>query len=106
MVRFVRQGKTLIIQLSGELLFTNASEIKEKIKAQIQSSDERLVLDLSELEFIDSSGVGVIISLLRRMEGERVIIASPQPKVARVFEITRLEKIVPIYATLEEALKG
>lgn len=106
MVRFVRQGKTLIIQLSGELLFTNASEIKEEIKAQIQSSDERLVLDLSELEFIDSSGVGVIISLLRRMEGERVIIASPQPKVARVFEITRLEKIVPIYATLEEALKG
>lgn len=105
MVRFERKGNILIIHLAGELIFTNASEVKEEIKANIRNTDELLVLDLSELELIDSSGVGIVISLLRLMEGERVLLAAPQPKVARVFEITRLEKIVPIYATLEEALK-
>lgn len=106
MVRFERRGNILIIHIAGELVFANASEVKEEIKAQIKSTDERLILNLSDLELIDSSGVGIVISLLRLMEGERVAVAAPQPKVARVFEITRLAKIVPIYATLEEALKG
>lgn len=105
MVKFEKRQATLLVLLSGELTFTNATETKEEIKARLTLETTRIVLEISALNLIDSSGVGVIISLLRRMEGKNVILACPQPKVARIFAITRLDQIVPMFATLEEALQ-
>lgn len=92
----------LVIKLSGELTFFNSTEIKDNIKKKITEQDERLILELSKLELIDSSGVGVVISLLKKMNGKDVVLVAPKPKIARIFEITRLNQIVPILATMEE----
>lgn len=104
MVQLEYKDESLIARLEGELTYENATEIKEQIKEQISEQTARIVIDLSKLELIDSSGVGVFISLLRRMNGESVVLAAPQPQVARIFEITKLDLIMPIYATVEEAL--
>lgn len=98
------KDSNLIIQLGKELNYFNATEVKEKIKNQVTEKTEQVILILTEVEKMDSSGVGVIISLLKHMEGKKVALVNPQPNIARVFEITRLEQIIPIYATLEEAL--
>lgn len=102
MVKMEHRQRNLIVYLDGELTFFNSSEIKEKIKKRITDEEERLVLEVSALEMIDSSGVGVFISLLKRMAGKDVFIVAPQPKIKRVFEITRLDQIIPILSTLEQ----
>lgn len=105
MFEIERKQEGLIVSLKGELTFFNSSEIKEKIKAKITGDEKKLFLELSGLEMIDSSGVGVVLSLLKKMAGKEVIVVAPQAKVARVFEITRLDQIVPILPTLEQAFK-
>lgn len=101
-----RKQNNLIIHLGQELNYFNATEIKEKIKDLITEKDVQVVLVLSEVEKMDSSGVGVIISLLKYMEGREISLVNPQPKISRVFEITRLDQVIAIHPTLEEALKA
>ncbi|HHY58982.1 MAG TPA: STAS domain-containing protein [Clostridia bacterium] len=101
MLQFERRQNQLLVRLAGELTFFNSTETKEKIKEQIRGDEERLILDVSGLEMIDSSGVGVIISLLKKLDGKDLILVAPQPKIARVFEITRINQIVPILPSLD-----
>ncbi|HHU31133.1 MAG: STAS domain-containing protein [Zhaonellaceae bacterium] len=103
MVQIEQKNGDLVVYLKGELTYENTNEIKEEIKTYITKDTQRIIIELSELELIDSSGVGVFISLLRRMQGEGVFLVAPQPKVARIFEITKLNQIIPIYAKIEEA---
>lgn len=104
MVQIEQKGDNLIVHLQGELTYENTNEIKDQIKAQISDHTKNIIIELSKLDLIDSSGVGVFISLLRRMKGEGVFLAAPQPKVARVFEITKLNQIIPICNTINEAI--
>lgn len=101
MLQFERRQNQLLVRLAGELAFFNSTETKEKIKEQIRGDEERVILDVSGLEMIDSSGVGVIISLLKKLDGKDLILVAPQPKIARVFEITRINQIVPILPSLD-----
>lgn len=101
MLQFERRQNQLLVRLAGELTFFNSTETKEKIKEQIRGDEERVILDVSGLEMIDSSGVGVIISLLKKLDGKDLILVAPQPKIARVFEITRINQIVPILPSLD-----
>ncbi len=96
----------LIVRLEEELNYFNSTEIKEKIKKEVTENTEQIILILTEVKRMDSSGVGVIISLLKYMEGKKVILINPQPNIARIFEITRLNQIIEIYPSLEEALKA
>ncbi|HHW05910.1 MAG TPA: STAS domain-containing protein [Clostridia bacterium] len=102
MLQVERRQNKLYVFLSGELTFFNSTETKEKIKEQIRGDEEQVILDVSALEMIDSSGVGVIISLLKKLNGKDLIIVAPQPKIARVFEITRINQIVPILPSLDQ----
>lgn len=105
MVKIERRQDRLVVFLEGELTFYNSSDIKEQIKREITGDEEQLILEFSGLTMIDSSGVGIIISLLKAMNGKDLIVAAPPPKIARVLEITRMNQIVPIVNTLDEALQ-
>ena len=105
MLKIEKYKSNLLVYLAGALTYENTTEVKEEIKAHISSDITKIILELSKLDLIDSSGVGVFISLLKRMDGEGVLLAAPQPRVGRIFEITKLNQIMPIFATLEEALK-
>jgi anti-sigma B factor antagonist len=104
MVQIQNQDDILTVHLEGELTYENTTDIKDEIKSHILSNTKKVIIELSKLDLIDSSGVGVFISLLRKMNGEGVSLAAPQPRIARVFEITKLDQIIPIYKTLDEAL--
>lgn len=105
MLRIERRQNRLYVYLDGELTFFNSTETKEKIKEQIRGDEEQLILEVSGLEMIDSSGVGVIISLLKKLDGKELIVVAPQPKIARVFEITRIDQIVPILPSMDQINK-
>ena len=103
MVKIEQRQDRLVVFLEGELTFYNSSDIKEQIKRAITGNEEQLILEFSGLTMIDSSGVGIIISLLKKMNGKDLIVVAPPPKIARVLEITRIDQIVPIASTLDEA---
>jgi len=78
-------------------------DIKEDLFVDISEQDS-VVLNLTKVNFVDSSALGLIVSLFRRVDRRFVVCGCISPVMA-VFELTRLHKIFPIYESVEEALK-
>lgn len=63
-----------------------------------------LVIDLSEVSLLDSTGLGVLLKCNERTGGGRVRLVAPSPQLRKVFAIVALDQVLPIFATLTEAL--
>ncbi len=101
------KGKNLVAYLYGELDHHYASEIREKIDSQIHSSNpDKLILDFSNVTFMDSSGIGVVMGRykLMRSKGGHVVLAAVNSKIEKLIEVSGLRKIIPEFKTLGEAL--
>lgn len=85
--------------------FVNAPEFQRALDAK-RAETPWLVLNLEEVRFIDSSGLGRIVAALRacRAQGGEMVIASVQPTVKTLFDLVHLTDIVEIYADQDEAL--
>jgi len=97
---------TAIIDFHGELDNYTASRAKETLRAWLDEGYLHLILNLRCLDFIDSTGLSVLISTVRRaheLHGT-IRMVSPVYHVRRIFEITRLTLAFPIDASSEEAL--
>ena len=69
-----------------------APEFKREIDAQVGESNRLVLLDLSDVQFMDSTGLGVLVSLLKRLgNGGRIAVIGAAPPVTKLFQITRLE---------------
>jgi anti-sigma B factor antagonist len=84
------RGRTLY-RLSGELDALNSAHLRTVLIEQADD-DRDVVLDLSQVAFIDSSGIGVLVGALKRFEasGRRLVFRSPTPALKRVFDMTGL----------------
>ncbi len=96
------------LKFKGEVTFERSNQLKEDAKKQLSKKNklESLILDLSEVPYVDSSGVGVILSLFKfmRLKGGSLAVAHPNEKINRVFEVTKMTEIIPVYEITEEAL--
>lgn len=81
-----------------------AVTFKERVGELILQGDRRLVLDLARVEFLDSSGLGVLVALLKRTGGEGALaLAGLRPAVSRLLQLTRLDRVFGIHDTVEQA---
>ena len=98
---------TLVIAVKGEIHSTTAPEFSERLNDAIAGGATAVVLDLTEVEFIDSTGLSVLLNGLRRITraGGRMVIACANPTVLRLFEITRLDSTFEILASCDEAIQ-
>lgn len=84
-----------------------ASEFENKVKLLINEGHTAIVLDLSNVGFLDSSGLGAIVSSFQALNGRgEFVLCGVHGAVASLFKLTRMDKIFKIYANLEEALKS
>jgi anti-sigma B factor antagonist len=82
-----------------------AIEFKDAMRVQTDSGPDMVVLDLSQVEFIDSSGLGAIVAAMKHMGAERKLaLAGLTPTVERVFQLTRMDSVFSVFPTLEGAL--
>jgi anti-sigma B factor antagonist len=90
-----------------ELDASNVAEFKRDI-ASVLDADAKLVLDLSRLRFVDSSGLGALVSCLRKVnaKGGDLKLCGLSKRVRAVFELVRLQRIFAIYGTREEAVRA
>lgn len=107
-IDFQGSGKLLVVQLSGELDHHSAAEVRSKVDDRLDRMDiKKLVFDFSEVTFMDSSGIGVIIGRYKKLSIRSgvVCIANVSGSIKRIFELSGIFKIVKVYASVEEAIK-
>lgn len=82
-----------------------AIEFKDAMRAQTDGGPDIVVLDLSRVEFIDSSGLGAIVAAMKHMGADRKLaLAGLTPTVQRVFQLTRMDTVFSVFPTLDGAL--
>ena len=80
---------------------------KEEMRRLTAEAPGRVVLDLTQVEFIDSSGLGAIVATMKLLAPARqMVLAGLTPMVDKVFRLTRMDTVFPIFLTLEEALNA
>ncbi|WP_278921985.1 MULTISPECIES: STAS domain-containing protein [Pseudophaeobacter] len=82
-----------------------AIQFKEDMRAETEDGTDRIILDLSLVQFIDSSGLGAIVAAMKQLGRDRRLdLAGPTPMVEKVFRLTRMDTIFNLYSTLNEAV--
>lgn len=102
------EGNKAVLKFDGELIFDNSNQLKEEAKNSLAEKKEieTLIIDLSRVSYLDSSGVGVILSLFKFMRSRNgeMAVAEPNEKIKRVFSVTKMTEIINVYDDLELAL--
>ncbi|MHC4717032.1 MAG: STAS domain-containing protein [Planctomycetota bacterium] len=101
-----RRDQAAVLKISGSVAITEAEPLREKIEELVAERMSVIVLDLSEMDFICSLGLGAIISghLKCRHHLGQIKLVAPTPPVRELLETTRLTKLFGVYDSLDEAL--
>ena len=101
-------GNILIVKPSEKRIDASvATDFKGKMIDWINSGNKRIVLNLAEVDFIDSSGLGAIVSSLKTIgNGGDLVICGISDTVITLFRLTRMNRVFQIFSTEEEALKA
>jgi anti-anti-sigma factor len=96
------------ISVRGELDLSTAPELEGPLNQALESGEGSMLIDLSQCEFIDSTGIALIVRAWQRLDrGERghaLMLCSQNDQVRRVLEITGLELSIPVHGTRDEAM--
>ncbi|MEV0590156.1 STAS domain-containing protein [Nonomuraea cavernae] len=95
-----------VIAVGGDLDATNAGRLESFIDESRQRPDDHLVFDMTEVCFLDSSGLRVLLNAYTHCvrHGGSIRLAALRPMPARMVQITRIDAHLPVHATVEEAL--
>jgi anti-sigma B factor antagonist len=97
-----------VVSIYGELDVATAPSLREKLIGLVGDGSNQLILDLEGVDFLDSTGLGVIVSALKRArtQGGDLRLVCTQARIRRLFEITGLDKAVPLLPSLDAAVSG
>ena len=98
--------QTSLIDLEGEVDVYTAPQLKQQIITLLDSGVKRVIVNLSAVDYLDSTALGVLIGGLKRLRERNgaLDLICPNQRIKRIFEITGLDKIFDIFATEEDAL--
>jgi len=102
-----QNGITVVRALERRIDASISSEFKAKLLETVQEGSRRIVLDISMVEFIDSSGLGAIISGLKAVgEDGQLVVSGSTENVRAMFKLTRMDRIFAIYDSEQEAVQA
>ena len=98
-------GQT-VIEVSGEIDVYTAPRLREALVGLVEGGSFRLIVDMEGVEFLDSTGLGVLVGGLKRVRAHDggIDLVCTQGRILRIFRITGLSKVFNIYDTVDEAL--
>lgn len=102
------QPDTVVVTVYGDLDLHSADQLGDLLVGVVDRGTSLVVVDLSDVEFVDSQGLGALMRGTRRFGAgkDRFRLVVPAPEIRRVFEITALDRVFPLDATREQALAG
>ena len=94
-----------VIEVGGEIDVYTAPRLREAIVAAIEADHTRLIIDVEKVEFLDSTGLGVLVGALKkvRADGGTLDIVCTQERILKIFDITGLDKVFGLHRTFAEA---
>ena len=107
-IQYDAAGGTLWVTLCGEIDHHSAGALREEIDAALYAcTPKTLVLDFSEVSFMDSSGIGLIMGRYRILQplGGEIILQSPAPHISRILRLAGMERITAIRSGRREAVQ-
>ncbi|MEE9441163.1 MAG: STAS domain-containing protein [candidate division Zixibacteria bacterium] len=95
-----------VLSMRGKLDLANAAKLKETVKTILDEKRNMIHLDMKDVDFINSSGLGALVSLMKeiRVQKGRLTLSNLAPYVNEIFEITQLSHVFEIFPTSEEAI--
>jgi anti-sigma B factor antagonist len=100
------EGKVTVAKMSDPRVDARlANEFKRRLLDLIESGHPLIALDLSDVDFIDSSGLGAIVSALKQLKGRGdLVIVGARPAVINLFRLTRMDKVFRMFPRADEAV--
>ncbi|PCG21037.1 STAS domain-containing protein [Brachyspira sp. G79] len=100
------ENNTAILKLDGDIDVYTSSDLKDVIFSQIELGAKKIIIDMEDVYYIDSSGIGVFISALgtfKKVNGKICFVKVTEP-VKKVFELTKITSFFPIFTSETEAM--
>jgi anti-sigma B factor antagonist len=98
-----RVGHRLVLAASGEIDIASAGDLRQALRLASESGAAEIWLDLSDVEFMDSTGITAIVDARGALNPRRFALICPDGPVRRVLDIAGIERAIPIHATRSEA---
>jgi anti-sigma B factor antagonist len=101
-----RQEDHAVLEVAGEIDVYTAPKLREKLIELVNEGSYHLVVDLERVDFLDSTGLGVLVGGLKRVrnhEGSLKLVCT-QDKILKIFRITGLTKVFPIHDSVDDAV--
>ncbi|MGD9688299.1 MAG: STAS domain-containing protein [Phycisphaerales bacterium] len=101
------EGDGFVVTPAGDIDLTGSPTLREELKRLSNSRPARLVVDLSGVPYMDSSGVATLVEALQiaKKNRSKLVLCSLQDRVRSIFEIARLETVFTIAPTLDAAMR-
>jgi anti-sigma B factor antagonist len=108
-VRIEREGETVVAVITGEVDMSNSASVRQQIAEAVTQNDDAVVVDLTELAFIDSAGLHSLIELgtvLNERRQQLLLCVPKDSQIGRAIEIIGLPRAVRVHADRAEALEA
>ncbi len=103
-----REGTALIAKAEGRVDGANAREFQNALETAVGPDDKAVILDLGSLHYISSAGLRVILLVAKTLQSRnaKLGVCSLSGSIKEVFEISGFDKIIPVYASKQDAVSG
>jgi anti-sigma B factor antagonist len=104
----VKENGVTIVDVEGQLIVGNRQELKAKVLEELEGGERKFAIDFSQTGYIDSSGLGVLVSLSKKIreQGGELRLSSLNEDLRTLFELTKLDTLFRIADSRGEALEG
>ncbi|MBI3567202.1 MAG: STAS domain-containing protein [Gemmatimonadetes bacterium] len=103
-----QSGDVSIVEVEGQLIVSNRQELKQKVLDALEKGARKVLVDFGRTSYIDSSGLGVLVSLAKKMRelGGDLRLANLNDDLQTLFELTKLDTLFQISESRERALES
>jgi anti-sigma B factor antagonist len=103
-----KENDVTVVAVEGQLIVGNRQELKQKVLEELENGERKFVVDFDQTGYIDSSGLGVLVSLSKKIreQGGELRLASLNEDLRTLFELTKLDTLFKIADSRAEALQG
>ena len=100
------EGDHTVVEVGGEIDVYTAPKLREQLVDLVDDGQYHLVVDMERVEFLDSTGLGVLVGGLKRVRAHdgSLRLVCTQERILKIFRITGLTKVFPIHASVDEAV--
>ena len=103
-----KQSGVTVVDVDGQLIVGNRQELKQKVLEELEVGSRKFVIDFANTGYIDSSGLGVLVSLSKKIreQGGELRLAGLNEDLRTLFELTKLDTLFMIADSRDQALEG